>query len=246
MTATTATTVKKTTRARKTTASLDEKLQESLLPTTKELQTQETFFDELVTTITTAKTAFLTLQKQIVETKMLWEKDQQEHIASLQDKNQQEEINRKREQEMYEYETAKKRRQEEDAFVGKKSTWEKELYSQKEIIGEERKELAMLRKQVEGFEADKQKAIKEATVMLQKDLEGTFATEKKLKDQEVKAEKDMLALKLANLIQENTRQAKEIETLKLSLEQATTQLKDVAVKVIESANPSKQPVSQEN
>lgn len=45
----------------------------------------------------------------------------------------------------------------------------------------------------------------------------------------------MLNLRIENLAQENSRQAREVELLKKALEEATRQLKDVAVKIIESS-----------
>ena len=52
----------------------------------------------------------------------------------------------------------------------------------------------------------------------------------------MKSEKELLVLKITNLTQENSRQSNEIAVLKKSLEEATRQLKDVAVKVIESSS----------
>ena len=61
-------------------------------------------------------------------------------------------------------------------------------------------------------------------------------------DQEQKSEKELLAFKITNLTQENARQSQEIITLKKSLENATAQLKDVAVKVIESSGNKAPPI----
>lgn len=87
---------------------------------------------------------------------------------------------------------------------------------------------------VRGFESEKEKAVTKA---LQKELTSAFETEKKLREQEFKAEKELLNLKISNLIIENSRQANEIETLKKALDDTTRQIKEVAAKVIESGSP---------
>lgn len=95
-----------------------------------------------------------------------------------------------------------------------------------------------MRKIAQNFDQEKEKAVKEACGLLQKQLQNAFAAEKKLREQEIKSEKELLALKITNLTQDNIRQANEIAVLKKSIEEATAQLKDVAVKVIESSNAS--------
>lgn len=96
----------------------------------------------------------------------------------------------------------------------------------------------MLRKAVAGFEAEKNKVVKEACVTLEKQLSEKFATEQKLRVQEANAEKEILSLKIETLTAESTKQAKEIDFLKRALSEATQQVKDIAVKVIESSNIS--------
>ena len=117
--------------------------------------------------------------------------------------------------------------------------WEKELVEQKDNIEAERQELVKLRKLVEDFEEQKEKAVKEANSLLQKDLTNNFEIEKKLRDQEIKSEKEILNLRINNLSSENTRLINEISILKKALEEATKQVKDIAVKVIESSSSSK-------
>lgn len=239
-----AATVKKTIR-RKTTPSVEDtssSVKTSPAASAKLTKVKEDAFADVILAITQAKDEFLALQKHREETKEVWEKEQQEHEQEVFEKSQQEEVTRKREQETYEYETAKKRRAEEDAFLEKKVRFEKELTERKAIIEAEHQEVVELRRQVAGFEQEKEKAVKEATVLLQKNLTDGFTTEKKLHDQETKAEKELLALKITNLIGENTRLNQEVTLLKKSLEETTRQLKDVAVKVIESsANTSERP-----
>lgn len=90
------------------------------------------------------------------------------------------------------------------------------------------------------FDHQKEAAVKEAEVLLEKNLTEEFEAEKKLREQEVKAEKDISGLKISNLESENSRLTKEMETLRRSLDEATRQVKEIAVKVIESGQPKSQ------
>lgn len=106
----------------------------------------------------------------------------------------------------------------------------------KDVIAKEKQEPEMFRKQVAGFEGEKEKAIKEACNVLEKELSDQYTAEKKLREQEVRSERELLGLKIANLTSENTRVTNEIVMLKKSLEETTRQLKEIAVKVIESSS----------
>lgn len=196
-------------------------------------------FSDLIRNITEARDEFVSLQKTMEEVKEAWVREQRAHELERVERDHQEEVERKRELEAYEYEMTKSQRQEEDAFVEKKAKWEKELAERREQIESDRRELEAFRKQVAGFEDDVKKAVKGACDALENELQERFAIEKKLREQEVKGEKDMLSLRIGNLSQENERQAKEIGELKQALESATRQLKEVAVKVIESSAPQK-------
>ena len=197
--------------------------------------------------INTAKEEFTALQKAIDEVRESWNKEQRDHEIAVAERDQQEEIAQKREKETYHYETSLARKKAEDEFLEKKQRWERELAERKDEIAKEKEELEFLRKQVEGFEEEKEKAVKEASLKLQKELTERFTVEKKLREQEVESEQELLALKITNLTQENARQSQDVALLKKSLENSIAQLKDVAVKVIESsgnksqANPTQEP-----
>ncbi|MBI2338014.1 hypothetical protein HYU95_02420 [Candidatus Daviesbacteria bacterium] len=197
-------------------------------------------FNILIKSISELQAEFERLQKEISQTKEVWLIEQKAHQKSLEDRNIQEELERKRNQETYEYETARKRKQEEDMFADKKALWEKHLSEQKEAIEKDRKELEELRKLVTAFEGEKEKAVEDAQVILQKELTGSFENERKMREQEVKAEKEILTLHLSNLSSESSRQTAEIQALKKALEEATSQVKEIAVKVIESGTKTRQ------
>lgn len=198
----------------------------------------ELSFTQLADKIAQAKIEFLDLLRGIEETKQNWKREQQAHEFELQQRASQEDLERKREQETYGYETQLRHKQVEDAFLEKRAGWERELEVRKEELAREKEELQDLRKQVAGFETEKERAIKEACNLLEKTLRESFATEQRIREQEFRAQVEVLNLRIENLTQENTRQAKEIEAIRRSLEDATRQLKDIAVKVIESSGSS--------
>lgn len=197
-------------------------------------------FTVLIKEISDLQSEFEKLQKEIIQTKETWIVEQKAHQKELEDRNIAEELERKRNKETYEYETLRKHKQSEDEFADKKALWERQLQEQKEAIEKDRKELEELRKLVVGFEGEKEKSIKEAQIVLQKELTGNFENERRMREQEFKAEKEILNLRLSNLTAENSRQATEIASLKKSLEEATSQVKEIAVKVIESGTKSQQ------
>lgn len=241
MSPTTASTVKKTSRTRKATAPADQAIQTipDVSTSSKTPNSLEDAFTKLTGMITATREDYESLKKQIAEVKETWDKEQRDHKVQIAEVNQQEELTRKREKEMYDYELSLARKKAEDEFEERKNKWEKELQARKEEIAKEKEELEFLRKQVAGFEEEKEKVVKEASLRLQKELTERFLTEKKLREQEVKSEKELLAFKITNLTSENTRLTNEIVMLKKSLENSTSQLKDVAVKVIESSSASK-------
>lgn len=188
-------------------------------------------FTNLLDKISASRSEYERLLKEIAEAKLVWIREQQER-----------EINLKRDAQTYEYDFALIRKKAEDEFNEKRLKWERELAEQKDVLLAEHKELEELRKQVAGFPLAQEKAVKDACTTLQKEMDDKSATDKKLREQEVKAEKDILNLKLSSLEAESLRQTKEIEILKKSLEIATVQVKDIAVKVIESGRESSKPL----
>lgn len=183
-------------------------------------------FNDLINKITQTQSVFEKLQKEIEEVKLAWAKEQKDR-----------ETEKGREKESYDYEIQRQRKLDQDAFNDKKSAWEKELQDQKDALAKDKKELEQLRVLVANFDREKEKAVKEATDLLSRDLSGQFDTANKLREQEVKSEKDLLALKISNLTAENSRQSQEIAVLKQALDQATSQVKEIAVKVIEGHTP---------
>lgn len=220
---------KKTTR-RKTKAAVSEEEAFPAPLSQKNLNPTSDTFSDLINKITQHQSLFEKLQKEIEEVKLAWSKEQKDREAE-----------RSREKESYDYEIQRQRKLDQDAFNDKKSSWEKCLQDQKDALAKDKKELEQLRILVAGFDKEKEKTIKEATDTVSKQLTSQFETVNKLREQEVKSEKDLLALKTSNLTTENSRQSQEIASLKQALDEATRQVKEIAVKVIEGRTPPQPP-----
>lgn len=239
------TTPKRTTRTRKTatpTTTVSEI--QSTVTTPANSSSVVKLFEELAAKIMESKSEFDALQRQIEQTKLEWTREQKQHEVDLIQRNTQDELERKREEETYQYDTSLIRKRAEDEFEDRKLTWEKQLQQRKDELQKEKQELEQLRKMVSDFDSQQEQAVKDAQDLLKRQLTEQFETERKLREQEVKAEKEVLGLKIANLEAENSRLSKEMEVLKRSLEEATRQVKDIAVKVIESGSSQIKPQSQ--
>ncbi len=242
------TTVKKTTRTRKTPSIQTDPAQSSNPSVSDPLVTPQALlsqsFDDLMTKVVQSKQEYDIVQRQISETKEGWAREQKQHEVEISQQKAQEELERKREQETYDYSTSLSRKRAEDEFQDKKLSWEKELIQKKEELQSQKQELESLRKLVDGFENQKDQAVKEAESSVEKRLIEQFEAEIRFKEQEFKSEKEVSGLKISNLEEENSRLTKEMEILKRSLDEATRQVKEIAVKVIESGgNQTKSQIS---
>lgn len=210
------------------------------LPTTSVINP----FDDLIKQIAKLQSEYNRLQQEITQTRAEWIKELENHKLELEERNKQEEIKREREQEEYDYETTRAQKKIEDEFADKKAAWEKHLQNQQEVIAKEREELALLRKSVSSFEPEKDQAVKQAQETLAKQLNEKFGAETRLREQQVKSEKELSDLKITSLTADNSRLVREVESLKIALDKAQNQVKEIAVKVIESgSNTAKIPTS---
>ena len=241
------TTKKRITRKRTTTPKTSESVKPvTFLATTPTLLMLVDLVDQLLHELSEFRETCKQLDREITETKQQWKKEQEQHERELIEQNQQEEIARKREEETYQYEIKLSRKRAEDEFTEKKLKWERDLSDQKDQLGKEKEELEMLRKQVTSFEDEKEKLKKDVSLSIQKELTAAFSTERKLREQEVKAEKDLLTMKITTLTSENQRLNQEIARLKSAFDQATREVKDIAVRVIDSQRPVSSPESQKS
>lgn len=208
------------------------------LPPADSLSSVISYLSDLINKINEAKVEIENLHKIIYETKQSWEKEKDEHRMEITQRDTAENVQRKREEEEYEYQKRMERKKSEDEFAERKTKWEKELADRKEEINADKHELNELRTKVAAFETEISKAVKNAQADLTRELTSGYANERKLREQEVKSDKELLALRLTNLTADNTRLADEVEMLRKALNIANQEVKDIAVKVIEGRTPS--------
>lgn len=245
------TVAKKTARTKRMVRSQASTYSQPTTPVEKPLETPQTsilqIINDLTSKVSQIQIEFESLQKEITRIRERWEKEQKDHGAEIEQRNLQEDLERKRQQESYEYEMQRSHKRAEDDFLDQKAAWHKELTVRKEEIERDKKELLELRKQIENFDNQKAEAVRLAEATLKEELTGEFESERKLREQEFKSEKEILNLRIAVLSTENSKQASEISTLKKTLEEATRQLKEIAVRVIDASGATaKTPHQAEN
>jgi len=141
---------------------------------------------------------------------------------------------RKREQEEYNYNLKLGRQKELDEYNKQKEAKEIELKNRELEISKNEQELVNLRKLVtdleEKLETETIKVKEQTRLETIKELETSFNLERK----DTEREKQLAELTISNLQKNIVSQEAEIIELKKQLVQATSQVKDIAVKVIES------------
>ncbi|KKT74117.1 MAG: hypothetical protein UW86_C0014G0008 [Microgenomates group bacterium GW2011_GWA1_Microgenomates_45_10] len=225
---------KKPTRTRKTLLKTSTAVAADEQVSFKETVALSNSFTDLIAKVSATQQEFERLQKEIEGMKQVWVKEQQDHQKEVTSRNESTEIARKRDQEAYDYDLSRRRKVAEDQFDDEKFAWEKQLRENHDQIEKDRQELGQLRKLTETFEAEKEKLIKLTEDETKRRLEAQFGIDKKIREQEFKAEKELLTLRIDNLSSENSKYIKEIDGLRRALDEATRQVKDIAVKVIES------------
>lgn len=233
------TVAQKTTRIKRTVRSQASTSSKPTTPMEKPLETPQTsilqIINDLTSKISQIQIEFESLEKEINQIRERWGKEQKDHEAEIEQRNLQEDLERKRQQESYEYETQRSHKRAGDEFLDQKDAWQKELSVRKDEIEGDKKELLELREQIENFDNQKAEAVRLAQATLKEELIGKFESERKLREQEFKSEKEFLNFKVATLSTENSKQITEISTLKKALEEATRQLKEIAVRVIDAS-----------
>ncbi|MBI5356824.1 hypothetical protein HZB78_04400 [Candidatus Collierbacteria bacterium] len=127
-----------------------------------------------------------------------------------------------------------KRRAHEEAVSQEKQV----LQLKKEELSGWEKEFNRLKKLVEEFPAQLDKAVKQAAEAAGSEEQQKAKTAKDLLEKQVDGEKALSSLRIQTLEKNVKDQAEEIRALKSQLEQATRQVKDIAVSVIDSRRPA--------
>jgi hypothetical protein len=139
-----------------------------------------------------------------------------------------------REEEDYKYQLKQKRQTEEDKYTKERQEIEAELKLKLETLAIQEDELKQLRKDKQEFnillEREIAKAIKQTSGSVTKELENEF----NLNMKEIEGEKKVSVITIENLQKNIKNYEEEIKSLKHQLLEATKQIKDIAVSVIEN------------
>ena len=181
------------------------------------------------------------------ELKASWQAEKERTIAEQKEYLEELKKNRKREEEEYQYKLKIERQREKDAYETKKAQLEKELSEKKAAFEQEMAnreanianaeiELAELRKKNEEFPQQLQKALDDKEKEVTNRLKTQFEFESKLIEKQNEGElklKDQTIASLQEKIKEMQAQIKEL-TQKTNV--AESNVKDIAVKAIESSS----------
>lgn len=159
------------------------------------------------------------LEKEMNSKHIEWEEEQKSYEENLKRR-------RQREEEEYKYQADLEKRR-----------WEGELEEEKQAYQQKLTELEELKKQVAQFPSEKEKSISEAVGKALTEARKQSETEKSFTKQESETALKIAGLKISQLENTVKDQNVEIAQLKKQLEEATKQVKDIAVAVIESKKP---------
>lgn len=114
---------------------------------------------------------------------------------------------------------------------------QKSLEERQEALEKEEIDLRDLRKRVELFPKELEKSVQDAVDIARAEEQGKARVARDLLEKQVDGERAIAKLKIENLEKTVKEQADEVRALKSQLEQATRQVKDIAVSVIDSRRP---------
>lgn len=111
---------------------------------------------------------------------------------------------------------------------------QKSLKEREETLTKQEAELHELRKHVELFPKELEKSVEDSVSSVRAEEQARAKTARDLMDKQVEGERAIAKLEIDNLKKNVKEQSDEIRALKSQLEQATRQVKDIAVSVIDS------------
>lgn len=165
------------------------------------------------------------LENEIAKVKEQWREQEKNHQEQLEEKTRQEQLARRREEDEYQYNLEFQRRK------------ENEQYSRREEILKEREnEIIEMEKEFAQMPETIVQEVDKAKSQLGKELTDKHNLELRETKLDFEREKKIYELKIANLDSSIGSQNKEIIDLKKQLTNASNQLKEIAVSVIENKN----------
>lgn len=163
------------------------------------------------------------LEEDITATKLKWKREQEEYEYQLK-------ILRRKEENEYQEQKA----QQEKELTEQKAAFDKEVAERRRALEEQEEELASLRKQAAEFDARLQKAVEETEKAVSERLNREFDYAQKLQAKDLEAELRLSKQEIDSLRAKIKEQQELISSLSNKSDTATQQVKDIALKAIET------------
>lgn len=187
-----------------------------------------------------------TMEKDISETRFVWNAESEEHKKTLKEQIESLKQQRIREEEEYQYNLKQTRRKEQDSYMESKTSQEKLLaeqkasfekeYAERETkIKEHEAEYADLLKKVSAFPVELDKNIKQTEKTITEQLTSKHNHEKELLGKETEGERKLKDQTINALQEKIKEQAALILQLTAKADNATIQVKDIAMKAVENS-----------
>jgi len=173
------------------------------------------------------------LENELNELQDRFEREKELKLKLQKEEAQELEKSRKREQEEYEYNLKLKRKIEEDNYTREKESKIRELEQRELELKKSENEINDLRLVSSGYEAKLANEIKKAFENGQKETTKELEIAYNLERKDVDRESQLATMTIENLQKTIAQQVSEIAELKRQLIQATQQVKEIALKVIE-------------
>jgi hypothetical protein len=176
-----------------------------------------------------------------------WKKEQEAYNAALKDNEARLKKEREREREEYEYNLALTRKKDKDLYEEQKAIMEKALREEKlkqerelsvreATVAAQEADLAELRARVAAFPAELTAAVEQAQREAALQAESRAKQEAQLWAKEVEGDKRVAQLRITALEETVKKQLEQIESLTKKLNDANTQVQEIAIRAIEGAS----------
>jgi hypothetical protein len=187
------------------------------------------------------------LEEEITASREQWAKEQERHEIAVKDRDADLKKEREREEKEHAYNLALSRRKDKDAYEEEKAALKKVLKEEKEVqernlaergsaLAAQEAEISELRAKVAAFPAELSKAIEKAEKEAIASAEKQAKQKAELLGKDVEGERKVAELRIKALEDACAKQAAEIDKLTKQLGRATSQVENIAVKVIESGS----------
>lgn len=163
-------------------------------------------------------------EKEIKQKRNVWEEEQKDYVDGLKRE-------RVREEDEYKYQTNLVKKHDEESRTETRRLFDVEITKQREAWLIKDKELEELRQKVARFPTETEKSISEAVTRSLAEVKKDSEVKEKMAKQQSEMNLQLAQLKTDSLEEKVKEQEKEISRLKAGLDEATRQVKDLAVSV---------------